>query len=101
ADGHHLGGELILTSATDRCVGFGTGDLVRLERGACGCGRADVRALGGILGRLTDATFVHGIQLLPCAVEDVVRRHPAVADYHLVVYSARGGCVRIEVDAAI
>jgi phenylacetate-coenzyme A ligase PaaK-like adenylate-forming protein len=41
---------------------------------------------------------------LPSIVENVVRRHPAVADYRLHVYDVRGACVlavEVEPDAAI
>src|SRR4029077_13846286 len=91
------GGELVLS-------GLRTGDVVRLGREACGCGRTDVRAEGGILGRLSERMLVGGVELLPSGIEEVVRRHPAVADYHVVVYAVRGASdvsVQIETDSAI
>jgi phenylacetate-CoA ligase len=101
------GGELVLTTRLPRSsplVGYRTGDLVRLTREPCGCGQSGVRADGGILGRLTERMMVRGVELLPSHVEQVVRRHPAVSDYHLLVYEAGAECkvsVQIEVDFAI
>jgi phenylacetate-CoA ligase len=101
------GGELVLTTRLSRSLplaGYRTGDIVRLTREPCGCGQSDVRAEGGILGRLSERMMVRGVELLPSRVEQVVRRHPAVSDYHLLVYEAGGECtvsVEIEADHAI
>ena len=102
-----VGGELVLTTRRPRSsplVGYRTGDVVRLSREPCGCGQSDVRAEGGILGRLSERMVVRGVELLPSRVEQIVRRHPAVSDYHLLVYEAGGECkvsVQIEADYAI
>ena len=69
-----------------------TGDLVRLQRGACACGRGSVWAHGGILGRVTERLPLRGQLVLPSSIEQVVRRHPAVVDFVLKVFTVRGGC---------
>ncbi|MGA7909988.1 MAG: phenylacetate--CoA ligase family protein, partial [Candidatus Dormiibacterota bacterium] len=36
---------------------------------------------GGILGRVDDMFTVRGVNLYPSQVEDIVRRHPSVAEF--------------------
>jgi phenylacetate-CoA ligase len=99
--------ELVVTSRKPAGVPlarYRTGDLVRLHHGACACGNASVKADGGVLGRVTERMLVRGHELLPSDIEQVVRRHPAVAEYHLRVYQVRGHCevaVEIEPDDVI
>jgi phenylacetate-CoA ligase len=100
-------GELVLSS---RCtsvtaqVRYRSGDLVRLSHEACACGQTDVRALDGILGRVDERVTVRGTELLPSHVEQVVRRHPAVAEFQLRVYERRTATdaeVHLEVNPAL
>ncbi len=94
-------GELVVTTQTRRVH---TGDLVQLISGACVCDRSSVWAEGGVRGRLSQRMNVRGLELLPSTIEQIVRRHPAVADFGLRVYERRGGCevaVQLETDEAI
>jgi phenylacetate-CoA ligase len=99
--------ELVLTSLGRwgmPAIRYRTGDLVRLSYEGCDCGRGYVRAEGGVLGRIDELLDVRGVSLLPSTLENVVRRHPAVADYRLRVYNVRGAtevAVEIEPDVAI
>jgi phenylacetate-CoA ligase len=100
-------GELVLSTRGERSTPlerYRTGDLVRLSHQPCACGRAWIKAAGGVLGRTGECFVVRGVEVLPSMVEQVVRRHPAVADYRLRVYSVRNECelsVEIEPDQAI
>jgi phenylacetate-CoA ligase len=100
-------GELVVTSLGQRgmpLVRYRTGDLVRLLDEPCGCGRSFVRAEGGVLGRTDQLMRVRGIEILPSAVENIVRRHPAVTEYQLEAYQVHGECelaVEIEPDEAV
>jgi phenylacetate-CoA ligase len=94
-------GELVVTTPTGRVR---TGDLVQLVAGACDCDRSSVWAEGGVRGRLSQRMNVRGHDLLPSTIEQIVRRHPAVADFGLRVYERRDGCevaVQLETDEAI
>jgi phenylacetate-CoA ligase len=66
---------------------YRTGDRVRLARDACPCGRTFARLEGGILGRLDDMLIVRGVNVFPSAVEGIVRRHPDVGEFKIVVES--------------
>jgi phenylacetate-CoA ligase len=100
-------GELVVTSLGQRgmpLVRYRTGDLVRLLDEPCGCGQSFVRAEGGVLGRTDQLMRVRGIEILPSAVENIVRRHPAVTEYQLEAYQVHGECelaVEIEPDEAV
>jgi phenylacetate-CoA ligase len=100
-------GELVLTTRDEQrtpLVRYRTGDLVQLSHVPCGCGNPNVRAESGVLGRIAERLLVRGVELLPSTVEQVVLRHPAVADYGIVEYRVRGECevgVQIEADDAI
>lgn len=63
-----------------------TGDVVVRERSRCACGRTHARLLGGVRGRADDMLIVRGINVFPAAVEELVRRIPALGDeYQLVL----------------
>jgi phenylacetate-CoA ligase len=85
-------GELVLTNlgrAGSPILRYRTGDLVRsAPEPVCACGRADLALEGGILGRTDDMVVIRGVNLYPGAVEDVVRRFEAVAEYRVEVSSS-------------
>ena len=93
-------GELVASTPNDwgtLLERFHTGDLLRLEPGACQCGRSSAWAKGGVLGRVADRISVRGHVLLPSMIAQVVRRHLAVADFRLRTY-ARNGDYEIAVE---
>lgn len=79
-------GEVVVTHLNDLypLVRLGTGDLSRVARGACGCGRTASR-LERILGRVGDAVKVRGIFLHAHDLNRAVARHPEVTRYQAVV----------------
>jgi phenylacetate-CoA ligase len=86
-------GELVLTNLgrdASPLLRFRTGDLVRLNRHApCACGRSFAALEDGILGRADDMLLVRGVNIYPSAVEEVLRRFPAVGEYRVEVSSIR------------
>jgi phenylacetate-CoA ligase len=82
-------GELVVTTPSDWASPlrkFRTGDLMRVSSGVCACGRTAAWAERGVQGRVTDRMRVRGHVLLPSQIEQVVRRHPAVVDFHVRTY---------------
>ena len=100
-------GELVVSTPGDwgtPLERFYTGDLVRLRRDVCDCGRGSTWAEGGVLGRVSDQLLVRGQLILPASIEQVVRRHPAVVDFALRTYAVRGECaitVELELTEAL
>ncbi|MGH7332034.1 MAG: phenylacetate--CoA ligase family protein [Candidatus Rokuibacteriota bacterium] len=83
-------GELVLTNlgrVGSPAVRYRTGDRVRRDDRACPCGRSFMKLAGGILGRLDDMLIVRGVNVFPSAIEDIVRRFPAVDEFQIEVSS--------------
>lgn len=81
-------GELVLTNlgrVGSPLIRYRTGDMVRLVRKRCACGRWFARAEGGILGRADDMLVIRGNNVFPSAIEEVLRSFKEVAEYRLVV----------------
>jgi phenylacetate-CoA ligase len=82
-------GELILTNlgrAGSPLIRYRTGDRVRIAGDPCPCGRTFLRLEGGILGRLDDMLIVRGVNVFPSAIEDIIRRFPAVEEFQIDVF---------------
>jgi phenylacetate-CoA ligase len=99
-------GELVLTNlgrTGSPAIRYRTGDRVRVADAPCACGRTFLRLEGGILGRLDDMLIVRGVNVFPSAIEGIVRRFTAIAEFQIEVFrdgeldEAR---VLIEVDGA-
>ncbi|GAA6755788.1 phenylacetate--CoA ligase [Thermus thalpophilus] len=87
-------GVLVLTHLTREAtplVRYYTGDLARITKERCACGRTHLRALGGILGRADDLVVYRGAKFYPGQVEEVVRRFPELSsEYRIEVYEVDG-----------
>lgn len=87
-------GELVLTNLTRTAsplLRYRTGDLVKMRRfqtEPCACGRYEAVLEGGILGRIDDMIVIRGVNVYPSAIEAVVRRIHAVAEYRVRVSHA-------------
>jgi len=69
---------------------FLVGDMTRLTREPCRCGRTSTRAVGGFLGRADDMLNVRGVTLFPSALEDAIRRVPEVGEeFEIVLTTVR------------
>jgi phenylacetate-CoA ligase len=97
-------GELVLTNlGRSGCplVRYRTGDIVRVAATPDPAGRTWRRLSGGILGRADDMIHVRGNNLYPAAIEAIVRRFPAVAEYRIHVdHTGPLADLRIEVEPA-
>jgi phenylacetate-CoA ligase len=62
-------------------IRYRTGDRVNVSRAPCACGSPFMKVIGGIQGRVDDMFTVRGVNLYPSQVEDIVRRHPEVAEF--------------------
>ncbi len=100
-------GELVLTNLGrlgSPSVRYRTGDLVRRDERVCLCGRTFTKLAGGILGRLDDMLIVRGVNVFPSAIEDIVRRFPAVDEFQIQVSRRAEGdelCVCLDTPGVI
>ncbi|HEX4613663.1 MAG TPA: AMP-binding protein [Urbifossiella sp.] len=97
-------GELVLTNlgrTGGPLLRYRTGDIVRVSPAPDPAGRTWRRLAGGILGRADDMIHVRGNNLYPAAIEAIVRRFPAVAEYRIHVdHTGPLADLRIEVEPA-
>jgi phenylacetate-CoA ligase len=95
-------GELVLTNlgrVGSPLIRYRTGDLVRVATDPDPAGRTWRRLTGGILGRADDMIHVRGNNLYPAAIEAIIRRFPAVAEYRIHVdHTGPLADLRIEVE---
>ncbi|HVH58734.1 MAG TPA: AMP-binding protein [Candidatus Sulfotelmatobacter sp.] len=85
-------GELVITNLGRPgfpVIRYRTGDLVRLNPKACACGRTFARFDGGLLGRTDDMFTIRGVNVYPTAIENVIRRFPAVDEFQVTVKNRR------------
>jgi len=81
-------GELVITNLGrigSPVLRYRTGDHIRVNRGACECGRTFMRMEGGIIGRIDQMLIVRGVNIFPSSIESIVRSFPCVQEFSLVV----------------
>ncbi|MEI9475989.1 MAG: phenylacetate--CoA ligase family protein [Deltaproteobacteria bacterium] len=84
-------GEMVLTNLGRPCspaIRFRTGDLVRLLKGDCPCGRTFRMLDGGVLGRTDDMIIIRGMNIYPSQVGEIVEKHLVIGEeYQMIAYS--------------
>ena len=78
-------------------VRFRTGDLVRLKKGACPCGRTFKMLDGGVLGRTDDMITIRGMNIFPSQVGEIVQRHLVIGEEYQVETYTRDGIGELKV----
>jgi phenylacetate-CoA ligase len=85
-------GELVITNLGRPgypVIRYRTGDLARMNFEPCACGRTFARFQGGLLGRSDDMVTIRGVNVYPTAIENVVRKFPAVDEFLVTVTKRR------------
>jgi phenylacetate-CoA ligase len=93
-------GELVITNLGrigSPLIRYHTGDLVRMTRKPCPCGRCFARLEGGILGRVDDMFTVRGNNVFPSALEAVIRRFDEIAEFRVNVLE-NGALTQVRID---
>ncbi len=97
-------GELVLSNlgrAGSPLIRYRTGDMVRIATTPDTTGRTWRRLEGGILGRADDMIHVRGNNVYPSAIEAIIRRFPAVAEFRIHVDNTNPlSDLRLEVEPA-
>ena len=87
-------GEMVLTNLgrlTSPSIRFRTGDVVKVKRERCACGRSFLSLDGGIIGRVDGMICLKGMNIFPSQVEAVVEKHMVLGEeFRIVAYTARG-----------
>lgn len=87
-------GEMVLTNlgrTSSPSIRFRTGDMVKVQRKQCSCGRTFISLEGGIIGRVDGMISLRGMNIYPSQVEALVQKHLLVGeDFNIVAYTAKG-----------
>jgi phenylacetate-CoA ligase len=87
-------GEMVLTNLGrigSPTIRFHTGDLVRVKKGLCPCGRTFRMLEGGVLGRADEMITIRGLNIFPSEVGEIVERHLLLGDeYQMVAFITKG-----------
>jgi len=97
-------GEVVVTSLSTQgypLIRLRTGDISRLQPGACPCGRTLAR-LSPVQRRCDDALTVRGVRFYPQSLERIVHEIvPGVEDIRVVVHTTCGLGDRVELLVAV
>jgi phenylacetate-CoA ligase len=80
-------GELIITTLTREAMPvlrYRTGDLTRIDRSRCACGRTTAR-IDWLTGRVDDMLIIRGVNVFPTAIEDVLLGFTELAPHYRIV----------------
>ena len=86
-------GELVISNIIGKSMPllrFRTGDLVELDDTPCACGRHTAR-IRAISGRSDDMVLYKGVNILPSAIESVIRKIREVGDEFQTVFEGEIG----------
>jgi phenylacetate-CoA ligase len=87
-------GEMVLTNlgrTSSPSIRFRTGDIVKVKRSRCSCGRTFLSLDGGIIGRVDGMICLKGMNIFPSQMEEVVGRRLVIGEeYQIVCYTKKG-----------
>jgi len=96
-------GELVVTMLQKEAlpiIRYRTGDITKVERSKCSCGRSHAR-IHRITGRVDDMLIIRGINVFPSQVEYALMEIPEVGEHFQIVVDRKGALdemlVRVEV----
>jgi phenylacetate-CoA ligase len=87
-------GELVLTNLGRPCmpaIRYRSGDLVKVRKGICPCGRTFRVLQGGVLGRKDEMIIIRGVNVFPNVLANIVESHIQPGDdYQIEAYKEAG-----------
>ncbi len=92
-------GELVITTLTKQAlpiIRYRTGDITRLYREPCACGRTTVR-MESVLGRADDMLIINGVNVYPSQVEHVIANTEGVTLNYQIVADKKGHLDKLEI----
>jgi phenylacetate-CoA ligase len=96
-------GELVFTTLTKEAMPllrYRTGDITRLNREPCVCGRTTVR-MDRVSGRSDDMLIIRGVNVFPSQVESVLLMSPQVEPHYRLLVDRRGALDIMQVQVEI
>jgi len=92
-------GELVLTTLTKQAlpiIRYRTGDITRLHKEPCACGRTFVR-MESVKGRADDMLIINGVNVYPSQIEHVIANYDDVSLNYQIVAQKKGYLDKLEI----
>ncbi|MDR0974315.1 MAG: phenylacetate--CoA ligase [Ruminococcus sp.] len=92
-------GELVVTTLSKEgfpMLRYRTGDITRLVKDTCKCGRTFAR-MDKIKGRSDDMLKIRGVNVFPSQIESVLMTYPQIAPHYQLVVTRKNYSDRLEV----
>ncbi len=91
-------GELVITTLTKQAlpiIRYRTGDITKLHREPCACGRTFVR-MESVKGRADDMLIINGVNVYPSQIEHVIANYDDVSLNYQIVAEKKGYLDKLE-----
>ena len=91
-------GELVITTITKQglpIIRYRTGDITRLHKEPCACGRTFVR-MESVKGRADDMLIINGVNVFPSQIEHVIANYDDVTLNYQIVAEKKGYLDKLE-----
>ncbi len=91
-------GELVITTLTKQAlpiIRYRTGDITRLHKEPCECGRTFVR-MESVKGRADDMLIINGVNVYPSQIEHVIANYDDVSLNYQIVAEKKGYLDKLE-----
>ena len=92
-------GELVITTLTKQAlpiIRYRTGDITKLYKEPCACGRTFVR-MESVLGRADDMLIINGVNVYPSQIEHVIANTEGVTLNYQIVADKKGHLDKLEI----
>ncbi|WP_457560606.1 phenylacetate--CoA ligase family protein [Caminibacter sp.] len=92
-------GELVLTTLTKQAlpiIRYRTGDITKLYREPCACGRTFVR-MESVMGRADDMLIINGVNVFPSQIEHVIANTEGVSLNYQIIVDKKGYLDKLEI----
>jgi phenylacetate-CoA ligase len=92
-------GELVLTTLTKEALPvlrYRTGDITRIYREKCSCGRTTIK-MDKPIGRTDDMLIIRGVNIFPSQVEEVLCSIEGVSPHYQIVVDREGAMDVMEI----
>ena len=92
-------GELVLTTLTKQAlpiIRYRTGDITKLYREPCACGRTFVR-MESVMGRADDMLIINGVNVFPSQIEHVIANTEGVSLNYQIIAEKKGYLDKLEI----
>ena len=93
-------GEMVLTNlgrSGSPAIRFRTGDIVKVKKEPCGCGRSFSLLEGGIIGRVDEMITIRGMNIFPAQVAAITEKHLHMGEEYQIVAVTEKGMANLKV----